>query len=208
VNADRARDLLDQAADEPKRLRRHLLVAAALRELLEVEPIVVGGTAEEFWTRDEYHPTDLDVVLPFGRDEERRLRDAGFRREGRHWTTDRIPIAIEIPDSALDGDPARTHLESVGVGAARIIGVDDLYLDRLRQATMNERAEGVEYHSALAVMSARYEDLDRRYIRARLADIAHRQPRLAETMRRIHRRIGTRVRRLLTTTDGDASGRG
>jgi hypothetical protein len=38
--------------------------------------------------------------------------------------------------------------------------------------------------------------------------MAHRQPRLAETMRRIHRRIGTRVRRRLTATDGDPSGRG
>jgi hypothetical protein len=48
VNASRAETLLARAAGERDRLRRHLLVAAALRDLVEIEPVVVGGTAEEF----------------------------------------------------------------------------------------------------------------------------------------------------------------
>lgn len=200
MDAERASLLLGRAAVETVRLKRHLLVAAALRELLD-EPTVVGGTAEEFWTRDEYHPTDLDVCVPLGAKELKRLRDAGFAREGRHWVIGSIPVAIEFPDSRIDGDPARTHLERVAGGAARIIGLDDLYLDRLRQATMREDVEGVEYHSALAVMSARYEDLDRGYVRARLAEIARREPDLAGSMRRIHRRLQTRVRRRLSEPD-------
>lgn len=162
----------------------------------------MGGTAEEFWTRDEYHPTDLDLCVWLRPTDERRLRDAGFRREGRHWVIDSIPVAVEIPDSQIDGDLARTHLEHVSGGAARIIGLDDLYLDRLRQATMQEGVEGVEFHSTFAVMAARYEDLDRGYIDERLSKIQEHEPALAETMRRIHRKLETRVRRRLSEPKG------
>jgi hypothetical protein len=51
VNVSKAEELLRLAGAERKRLDRHLLVAAALRELLMDDPIVVGGTAEEYWTR-------------------------------------------------------------------------------------------------------------------------------------------------------------
>jgi len=42
-----AQDLLRAASAEPNRLHRHLLVAAAFRSALAIEPVVVGGTAEE-----------------------------------------------------------------------------------------------------------------------------------------------------------------
>src|SRR2546425_594437 len=138
-------------------------------------PPEVGGTAEEYWTAAEYHETDLDICLYLTPKDRAALEALGFRREGRHWKHARINVAIEFPDSRIDGDEGRAVEEPVGGGAARIIGLDDLYLDRLRQATVDERREGIEFHSALAVVAARYEEIDLRYVRRRLEEIQDRE---------------------------------
>ncbi|MGH7857653.1 MAG: hypothetical protein ACREQY_10015 [Candidatus Binatia bacterium] len=176
-------------------MRRHLLVAAALREVLRREPIVVGGTAEEFWTQDAYHETDLDLCVPLGPADRKAMAALGFRREGRHWVIGRV--AVEVPDSRIDGDVERTHLEPVGEGAARIIGVDDLYLDRLRQATSREHQEGIEFHSALAVAAARFTDIDWRYVATDIRGRTTTELAIGDAMRRVDAKIRRRVRREL-----------
>lgn len=194
MSDSRARRILSAAASERNRLRRHLLVAAALREVLPVEPIVVGGTAEEYWTADQYHPTDLDVCVPLDQPGRAILRSLGFVKEGRHWMREGVDVAIEVPDADIDGDRARTVLQAAGGGAARIIGIDDLYLDRLRQATMNETVEDVHFNSALAVCAAGYESIDWRYVRKRIATIHAENALVADAMRRLNAKIRRRAR--------------
>lgn len=198
MNDSRAVKLLELAAQERQRLRRHLLVAAALREILPSEPIVVGGTAEEFWTADEYHETDLDVCAPLDRKTESLLKQLGFSRLGRHLFHDSSKVAVEFPDTQIDGDPARVHREELEGGQAAIIGVDDLYLDRLRQVTISEAASGIEFHSALAVAGARYEDIDWEYVREQINAIEDEEPHVGQSMRKHNSRIRRRVRAALT----------
>jgi hypothetical protein len=196
----RAEALLARAASEVDRLDRHLLVAAALRELLPEEPIVVGGTAEEFWTADEYHETDLDLCVRVDAESERRLRSIGFVREGRHWIRDDIAVAVEFPDSRIDGDLGRTVLKRFRGGAARIIGVDDLYVDRLRQATVQEHHEGIEFHSALAVLAACFEQIDSSYVRRRIDRIVDAEQVVGRSMRRIDSKLRRRVRKVIESS--------
>jgi hypothetical protein len=197
VSISKAKRLLRLAGGESDRLSRHLLVAAALRQVLHADPIVVGGTAEEYWTAAEYHETDLDLCVALTREDRKVLLALDFRPDGRHWTHPRISVAVEFPDSRIDGDEDRTIEEPVGEGAARIIGLDDLYLDRLRQATVEERREGVEFHSALAVIAARYEDIDWPYVRGRIREIAGREDSVGDSMKRIDSKIRRRVRERL-----------
>src|ERR1700674_4483398 len=76
-------------------LRQRLLLAAAMTKLLTKQPIVVGGTAEEYWAGGEYHPTDLDLCpQPTPRDL-KALGSVGLRRRGRHWTRVDLPVAVE-----------------------------------------------------------------------------------------------------------------
>lgn len=198
MSDSKARELLELASSEPNRLQRHLLLAAALTEVIAREPIIVGGTAEEYWTEAEYHETDLDLVCPLTRGDEETLRGLGFGKTGRHWERPGLAAVVEFPESVLDGDEKRTVPLSIGPGHARIIGLDDLYLDRLRQATINEATEGVEFHSALAVAAARFEEIDWRYVTKRLEDI-HQQEggRIGGGMRRINARIRRRVLRAI-----------
>ncbi len=197
MSVSRARQLLRLARSEPDRLRRHLMVAAAFRQVLSHDAIVVGGTAEEYWTAAEYHEIDLDLCAPVTGKDEQALRELGFRKVGRHWEQAGLAAVVEFPDSRIDGDERRTVEEDVGPGTARIIGLDDLYLDRLKQSTVDERREGVEFHSALAVVAARYDDIDWAYARRRIAETAERDPSLGDAMRRIDSRIRRRVRERL-----------
>ena len=153
--------------------------------------MVVGGTAEEFQSGVPYHETDLDLVGVVTAAEREALRMLGFRKRGRHWYHDASHVAVEFPDDRIDGDVDRIERVDLGPGTAAIIGVDDLYLDRLRQATAPiSNVEGsIEFHSALAVGAGAFERLDRRYVLRRIREIEERDGPLGERMRRLDRRI-------------------
>src|SRR2546423_10090694 len=150
VNDSKARQLLVQAAAEGDRLTRHLLVAAALREVLAQEPIVVGGTAEELYTAAGYHETDLDLVGWLTKAEEQLVADLGFVKWVRHWVHEASKVPVEFPESRLAGDESRVQRRRVGNGTFAVIGVDDLYLDRGRQATPADHQDTAEIASPLA----------------------------------------------------------
>jgi predicted nucleotidyltransferase len=195
VKPSRAERLLTAAEHEPDRSRRHLLVAAALRATLRVEPVIVGGTAEEFHAGSPYHETDLDVCGWLHPDEPATLRRLGFRRRGRHWFHDGSKVAVEFPEARIDGDEARIERIRIGGGTFAVIGVDDLYLDRLRQATAPMREESIEFHSALAVAAGAFDRIDRRYVLRRIREIERDDPSLGRRMRTIDVRIRRRVAR-------------
>lgn len=197
MSASRAEHLLAQAAGERDRLRRHLLVAAALRDVLEDEPVVVGGTAEDHHAASDYHETDLDLCGIVTAADRKALGGLGFRKRGRHWFHDASRVAVEFPDTLIDGDASRIERIRVGRGTAALIGVDDLYVDRLRQATMSIREDAVEFRSALAVAAGASDRIDRRYVLRRIRAIGRQDPQLAEMMRRLDVRIRRRVRAAL-----------
>jgi hypothetical protein len=198
-----ASDLLEEAStldarQEDQRLERNLLVAAALREVLtRSEPIVVGGTAEDFWTSDEYHETDLDLVAwPLSDDEEALLETLGFTHEGRHWIHAATGLPVEMPEGALAGDVSRVHRERIGRGEVSIISVEDLYLDRVRQSTVDADDDGLPtYKSALAIAASNYESMDWTYVDRAIRIEKEVTPAL---MARIDRRVRRTTREKLS----------
>lgn len=197
MSGSRAEAILTKAAREPNRLRRHLLVAAALREVLAREPVVVGGTAEEYQSGFPYHETDLDVCGVVSQAERGTLRAIGFRKRGRHWYHDASEVAVEFPDDRIDGDEDRIERVAVGRGEAAVIGVDDLYLDRLRQATAPiSNVEGsIQFHSALAVATGAFDRLDRRYVLRRIREIERSEGRVGAALRALDSRLRVLAKR-------------
>ncbi|MGZ4213909.1 MAG: hypothetical protein ACXVQV_11820 [Actinomycetota bacterium] len=161
---------------------------------------MVGGTAEEYWAADEYHQTDLDLCVSLTRKDEATLRELGFSKEARHWWHETVKVAVEFPDSKIDGDESRTVVDN-DHGGARIIGPEDLYLDRLRQSTMNEDVEDVHFFSALAVMAGIYEFCDRAYLRGELSRIMKAEPLVGRAMRKVDSKVTRRVRKRLAETE-------
>jgi len=208
VSASRADALLHAARAERDRLRRHLLVAAALREVLTVEPVIVGGTAEEYQSGSPYHETDLDLCGAVTSDERETLRALGFRKRGRHWFHDASSVAVEFPDTRIDGDESRIDRIRIARSIAAVIGVDDLYLDRLRQATAPlANVEGsIEFHSALAVAAGGSDRIDRRYVLRRIREIESSEGRIGQRMRELDILIRRRVRRALADAEDAGPG--
>jgi len=197
-SVSRAAEILDRAAAvDPSRpdgrLRRNLLIAAALREVLSSEPVVVGGTAEDYWSADEYHETDLDLVAWSLTPRDRvRLRELGFTKTGRHWVHAATGVPVEFPETTLAGDVGRIRREELRPGVAAIIGLEDLYLDRVRQSTVDPDDEALHtYRSALAIAASNFDAMDWPYVDAVIRGERQVQP---ELMRRIHRRIRMTVR--------------
>jgi len=202
VTISKARELLRKASKAKSGLRQNLLLAAALTEVLTAPPVVVGGTAEEFWGGHEYHETDLDLVGYLSARDRATLESLGFDRIGREWTRAGTPFVIEFPDTRIDGDDERVQTIRVGGGALRMIGLDDLYVDRLKQATTNEPQTDIHFQSALAVAASRYDDIDWSYVSSRVAATLKREPLVGQAMRRLNSRIRSRARRALRNVGG------
>jgi hypothetical protein len=164
-----------------------------MTKLLSKQPIVVGGTAEEYWAGGEYHPTDLDLCpRPSPRDL-RGLASLGLRKRGRHWTREDLPIAVEFPGSGEDIE--RTVVVKVGGVSILVISCEDLYLDRIRQATVSWPREDVSFDAALELALTNYLTMDWDYIRGRLRTAASSDQQAATLMASVSRRVRSRARR-------------
>ena len=188
-----AETLLLQIPRARSRLRQRLLLAAAMTRILSEQPIVVGGTAEEYWAGGEYHPTDLDLSPQPTRGDLAALRALGLHRSGRHWTRDDLPVAVEFPGSGEDIE--RTVPVKVEAVSILMISCEDLYLDRVRQATVSWPREDVSFDAALELALTNYITIDWDYIRGRLRTAVSSERTVGTLMASINRRVRTRARR-------------
>jgi hypothetical protein len=168
-----------------------------------VEPVIVGGTAEEYQSGSPYHETDLDLCGVVSPEERAILRALGFRKRGRHWFHDASSVAVEFPDTRIDGDESRIDRIRIERGTVAVIGVDDLYVDRLRQATapLANVERSIEFHSALAVAAGGSDRIDRRYVLRRIREIESSEGRTGRQMRQLDVLIRRRVRRVLVDAE-------
>lgn len=195
LDLDAAQRLVREAQSEPDRLTRHLLLAAAITELVDPAPPIVGGTAEQYWARDEYVETDLDMCGELPPEAIRALRQLGFHRVGRYWELDgQHVLAMEFPEGTLAGDQARVVEDSIRGHRFRVIGIDDLYLDRLRQATAKPLADEDRLASAYALLATRAAIMDFRYIRSQI-DREVNENKLLADLPYLHRQLTTGLRR-------------
>ena len=173
-----------------------MLVAAAFSTVMSEKPIVVGGTAEEFWTRDEYRPTDLDLIPAPSTADQQAFKRLGFKKTGRHWVRQDISVAIEFPHDQTF-EVKRTYDETVNDVLVKVIGVDDLYLDRLGQSTATENLRDQHFASLLAVALTNGDRLDWKYIEGRIEETVTLNPPLGHSMRRMNRACGREARKQL-----------
>ncbi len=175
-----------------------MLVAAALGQVFGRPPVVVGGTAQQYWLSDRYYATDLDLCPRPSLEDEAELRVLGFRKEGRHWVRDDLASGFEFPGSGDDIADDRTVLVEVQGVSATVIGLEDLYLDRLRQSTANERApEDATMRTVVGLAVAWAGRLDAAYVQVRIRQAAKEEPMVGAAMARQQRRAARLARRAL-----------
>ncbi|MGI8610099.1 MAG: hypothetical protein ACR2MY_12910 [Candidatus Dormibacteria bacterium] len=191
-----ARRLLALATAATTPQTQRLLIAAAIGAVFERPPVIVGGTAEEHWLSEESRPTDIDLCpRPSARDL-LELSGLGFSREGRHWVHPDLIHGVEFPGTG--DDIHRTVEVEVGGSRVRVIGLDDLYLDRLRQATASETARFSQRLDSLIAMSAIWgTNLDGEYITGEIKVIQRIEPQVGLAMEVMQRRVAREVRHRL-----------
>lgn len=131
---------IDQTLARIKRsssqLKRQLMLAALVSGLLKLEgkgePVVIGGCALAYYSREVYFTSDVDLSYADRPSLNRVLSRLGFARKGRYWVHEGLKLAVEAPASDVpDNDP---HLETVVLGRGlecKILGIEDLIIDRL-----------------------------------------------------------------------------
>lgn len=149
------------------RLRRNLLFVALLDRKLGhpspvQRPIVVGGSAVEFYTTGGYASADMDLVMLHPEDAERILGASGFQRNGRYWSLPDTDLLVEFPGQTLTYAPgAYDRLTEVELGdglAATVIGIEDILIGRLYAAVSERRANERRWALEMAVLH--YDRLD------------------------------------------------
>lgn len=121
---------------EASPLKRQLLMAALITRLLEERgrsvPVVIGGAALSYYSREVYLTADLDLAYADREALGGVLGELGFRQEGRYWVSPGLDMAVEAPAAALPGEEAPLERVEFGGGLyCRVLGVEDLIIDRL-----------------------------------------------------------------------------
>lgn len=83
----------------------------------------------ELYSGGSYTTGDLDFAGHVPKEVGRKLADAGFRRQGRHWIHEN-GIFIEFPSSSLDFEEEAVTLTIEGARVV-IVSPEDLLVDRL-----------------------------------------------------------------------------
>lgn len=100
-------------------------------EKRKVRPIVVGGSAVDFYTEGIYPSHDIDLVSNRKIIGEILENVFNFKPGGRHWINEQIGLAVEIPGSHLAGDKDKITVIRIRNLKVYVIGLEDLIIDRL-----------------------------------------------------------------------------
>lgn len=186
MDARALRNRLEGLAGERDPQRRRLVALGLLTARLaqdDIEPILVGGGALDFYTAGGYATKDLDLALPASPAVDAAFADLGFEKEGRFWYRSDLDLLFEAPAPAgLPGEDApRTEVSVDGLRVV-IVGVEDLLIDRLRAWVHWRSDEDGRWTLRLASLYA--DRIDWGYLRERTAAVAEEARALDEIERR------------------------
>lgn len=129
-------DLLSKIRNVESPLKRQLLTVALVSKLLEEKgksvPVIIGGCALSYYSREVYFTADIDLAYADREALDEILVSIGFKKEGRYWISESLKLAVEVPASALVGEDSPLEIVEFDDGlSCRIIGIEDLIIDRL-----------------------------------------------------------------------------
>jgi len=115
------------------RATRGVKIAALISEALKsinIDPILVGGSAVAFYTEGKYTTDDIDMVAPSGPEVQKIMSLLGLKKTGKDFINEDLGIYIEFPSEFL-GPTEKTNTISIKNSELTIISIEDLIIDRL-----------------------------------------------------------------------------
>ncbi|MDD3625685.1 MAG: hypothetical protein PHV06_00055 [bacterium] len=134
----------------------------------EKPPIIVGGSALEYYSGVQYPTGDIDIFIEEEAVPEliRHLRKNKFYKRGKYYYSIDKKIPVEIHTGTFNGD--KKHLSKIVFGKKEIylIGIEDLIIDRIDVFDKKEYPE--EFDWALRLYRSYLELLDIQYLKKKL----------------------------------------
>lgn len=165
--------LLLKAARVKDPAERAVRIAAALAQALRQvgqDPILVGGSAVEFYTQGAYSTNDIDMVAPGGPPLVKVMEQLGFEKIGKDFFQPDLKVYVEFPGRAL-GKGERFQEINMGDQKLKIISVEDLIVDRLAAFKFWQSAiDGTNAMLLLELENVDEERLDSQAQRAEVTD--------------------------------------
>ena len=101
-------EIIDIIRKTESPLKKQLLTVALISGLLDEKgkdvPIVIGGCALSYYSREVYFTADIDLACA-DRDALNDVLDTvGFKKEERYWVNEDLKLAVEAPASSLPGE--------------------------------------------------------------------------------------------------------
>lgn len=139
------------------------LITRLLEERGTPAPIVIGGLALSYYSREVYFTADIDLACADRDSLGVVLGELGFSRRGRYWVHEGLDIAVEAPATTLAGEDAPCETVELDGGLhCVVIGLEDLIVDRLN-ACKHWKSEGDCEAAELLIIRYR-DDLDWDYL--------------------------------------------
>ncbi|MCP5468114.1 MAG: hypothetical protein H7A32_02460 [Deltaproteobacteria bacterium] len=121
--------LLTTRASYRRTIKIAAVISSALKSI-DIEPILVGGSAVEIYSRGGYATQDIDMVCPGGKDLQQVMESLGFERLGKDYVISKYGLYVEFPSSAL-GLNESFQTFKIDQHQIKIVSIEDLIVDRL-----------------------------------------------------------------------------
>ena len=129
-------EIIEKIRQTESPLKRQLLMVALITDLLKEKgkeaPVVIGGCALSYYSREVYFTADIDLAYADREALDDVLKGIRFTKRGRYWINEDLKIVVEVPASVLTDEESPIEIAELGEGLqCRIIGIEDLLIDRL-----------------------------------------------------------------------------
>ncbi|MFW5979626.1 MAG: DUF6036 family nucleotidyltransferase [Halanaerobium sp.] len=154
-----------------KKLKIIAVLTSAIKEKLNLTPVVVGGQAVEFYTGGGYATMDVDMICETSTKKIAEvIEKLGFYRDNKYWILDsnKIDLAIETPSGPLAGSVDKLMELEIGQHTAYFIGIEDIIIDRLNAYVHWNEKWQEEW--ILGMLVSNYDDIDFEYLHKRAGE--------------------------------------
>jgi hypothetical protein len=169
---DQAKEILQRIAQTSSPLKRQLLMLALitreLRKRGKPTPVLIGGCALAYYSREVYFTADIDVAYADREALREVLLALGFLEDGRFWVHHGLKLVVEAPASSLPGEDAPREIVEFEDGLeCCVIGIEDLLIDRMNACKHWKSTTDCEMTELLVRQFA--EEIDWEYLLGRAA---------------------------------------
>jgi len=128
-------DLIERLNRARSEIERKIFFLAWLNKRLREEgsavyPVLVGGTAVEFYTFGGCASFDIDLVYDTNEKFENILKSSGFSKRGRYWENKNLDLLLECPGSISEKPEKLANIE-IEDSFVLLSSIEEIIIDRL-----------------------------------------------------------------------------